>query len=67
MNEKYEYQIDLDYVSDSLSELQGKINGYRSRRNNIRVDGVTEDKGETWEDCEKKVPEILRDKLDVII
>ena len=25
MNEKCEYQIDLDYVSDSLSELQEKI------------------------------------------
>ena len=25
MNEKCEYQIDLDYVSDSLSELQDKI------------------------------------------
>ena len=37
----------------------------RSRRNNMGVDGVTEEKGETWEDCEKKVLEILRDKLEI--
>ena len=53
MNEMYDYQIDPDYVDDSLSELQEKISEMeeRSRRNNIRVDGVTEEKGETWENC----------------
>ena len=30
-----------------------------------RVDGVTEKKGETWEDCENKVLEILRDKFEI--
>ena len=67
MNEMYDYQIDPDYVDDSLSELQEKISEMedRSRRNNIRVDGVTEEKGETWEDCENKVLEILRDKLEI--
>ena len=61
----YDYQIDPDYVNDSLSELQEKISEMedRSRRNNIRVDGVTEEKGETWEDCEKKVLEILREEV----
>ena len=38
MNEMYDYQTDLDYANDSLPELQGS-----SRRNNIRVDGVTEE------------------------
>ena len=37
----------------------------RSCRNNILLDGVTEEKGETWEDCEKKVLEILTDKLEI--
>ena len=65
MNEMYDYQIDPNYVSDSLLELQDKISEMedRSRRNNIRVDGVTEEKGEAWEDCENKVLEILRDKF----
>ena len=31
----------------------------------MRVDGVTEEKGETWKDCEKKVLEILKDKLEI--
>ena len=56
----YDYQIDLDYANDRLPELQD-----RSRRNNLRVDGVTEEKGETWEDSEKKVPEILSYKLEI--
>ena len=61
MNEMFGYQIDPDYVNDSLSELEEKISEMedRSCRNNIRVDGVTEEKGVTWEDCENKVLEIL--------
>ena len=67
MNEMYDYQINPDYVNDSLLELQEKISEMqdRSRRSNIRVDGVTEEKGETWEDCENKVLEILRDKPEI--
>ena len=67
MNEMFSYQIDPDYVNDSLSELQEKISEMegRSCRNNIRVVGVSEEKGETWEDCENKVLEILRDKLEI--
>ena len=39
MNEMYDYQIDPDYVNDSLSELQEKISEMedRSRRSNKRV------------------------------
>ena len=46
MNEMYDYQTDPDNVSDSLSELQEKISQMEdgSRRNNMRVDGVTEEK-----------------------
>ena len=36
----------------------------RSHRNNIRVDGVTDEKGKTCKDCEKKVLEILKDELE---
>ena len=52
MDEMCDYQIEPHYVNDSLLELQDKISKMedRSRRNNIRVDGVTEEKGETWED-----------------
>ena len=56
MNEIYDYQIDHDYVNGNLSELQDKISEMedRYRRNNIRADGVIEEKGETREDCERK-------------
>ena len=52
MNEMYDHQIDPDYVNDSRSESQDKISELegRSHRNKIRVDGVTEEKRETWED-----------------
>ena len=48
MNEMY--RISRDYVNDSLSEMQDNISKMedRSRRNNMRVRGVTEEKGETW-------------------
>ena len=49
MNEMFGYQIDPDYVNDSLSELQEKISEMEE----------TEEKGVTWEDCENKVLEIL--------
>ena len=42
MNEMYDYKSYLDYANDRLPELQD-----RSRRNNLRVDGVTEEKGKT--------------------
>ena len=35
----------------------------RSRRNNPRVDGVMEEKGETWEMCRDNVKEILTENL----
>ena len=67
MSEMFGYQIYPNYVNDSLSELQEKISEMedRSCRNNIRVDGVTDEKWETWEDCKNKVLKILRDKLEI--
>ena len=56
------------YVTDSLSESQDKILEMenRSRRNKIRVDGLIEEKGETWEDCENKVfRNVKTDKLKI--
>ena len=42
----------------------------RNRRNNLRVDGVRENEGESWNETEIKVKKLLRDRLkidDVII
>ena len=48
MNEMYDYQINPNYVSDSLSELQNKVLEMedRSCRSNVQVDRITEEKGE---------------------
>ena len=37
----------------------------QSRRNNIRVDGIPEVHGETWETTELLVEEVLKDKLQM--
>ena len=43
----------------------------RSRRNNIRIEGVNENENETWDDTTNKVEEIIKNRLgitkDVII
>ena len=58
IQEIYEYQIDPKYVQDKLTELED-----RSRRINIRIDGIKETKGETWNDCEEKVLILIETKL----
>ena len=44
-------------VSENKAELkeQLRIQEDRSRRNNIRVDGIEEDENETWENTENKL------------
>ena len=37
----------------------------RSRRNNLRIDGVKESKGETWEQCQHKVEAIFNGQLRI--
>ena len=42
--------LDPDYVTNKLIKLED-----RSRRNNIRIDGIEDDQNETWDSCEEKV------------
>ena len=37
----------------------------RSRRNNLRIDGLVENEKETWEETEIKVKNLFRDKLEI--
>ena len=60
VDEIYDYQIDPHEVEKKLTDLED-----RSRRNNLRIDGVAEENGETWDDCERKVKEIIMDKLEL--
>ena len=34
-------------------------------RNNTRTDGIAEEPGEWWEECERKVQRLLSEKLDI--
>ena len=46
----YDYQLDQAFIEDKLIDLED-----RSRRNNLRVDGIKERPNETWEDDEKEL------------
>jgi len=35
----------------------------RSRRNNLKIDGIKEMDKETWDDCEKRIKEVLKNNL----
>ena len=37
----------------------------RSRRHNLRIDGIKEEPNETWEACEKKIQDIIADKMGI--
>ena len=50
--------LDPNEVSKKLFELED-----RSRRNNLRFDGLTEDPNETWD--ERKAQDVLLNKLDI--
>lgn len=52
--------LNADEVSDKLVELED-----RSRRNNLRIDGIEESPDETWETCENKIKDVIKEKLDI--
>ena len=52
--------LDPNDVSSKLIELKD-----RSRRNNLRIDGVEETPNETWEDCQIKIQELIKNKLKI--
>ena len=56
----YDYQIDPDKVEKKLTELED-----RSRRNNLWIDGVAKENGESCENCEQKVKDTFIDKLEL--
>ena len=58
LQEFYNNQIDPEYVYNKLVDLED-----RSRRCNLRIDGVTEKKGETWEQCEEEIQNVFKEKL----
>ena len=67
LKEIYEYQIDPEYVNDCSADIRNKLTELEdgSRRNNIRIDGIAKEPGETWEECERKVHRLLSEELDI--
>ena len=61
VEEIYYYQIDPDEVEKKLTDLED-----HSRRSNLRKDGVAEENGKSWDDCEQKMKEVFMDKLELV-
>ena len=60
MKEKTEDLLDPDKVSSEPIELED-----RSRRNNLRINGIAEYQNESWHECEEKVLEVIKEKLEI--
>lgn len=60
-----EVVVKMDRLESVMSTIVKKSDSLenQSRRNNILIDGVPDNKQESWSQCEKKVREILKDKL----
>ena len=58
--EKFTQEVNHQYINEKLREIED-----RSRRNNLRIDGVKESEGETWAECEEKVCELFQRRLNV--
>ena len=56
----YDYQVDPEYVTIKLSDWED-----RPRRNNLRVDDISESRNETWEECEEEIQKVFNEKLGV--
>ena len=60
LREIEDHLLDPTFVMEKLTELED-----RSRRNNVRIDGIPETSNETWESCEEEVRNFIKNKLDV--
>ena len=56
-----------DALQEGLDELEAKHDYLenQSRRNNVKVFGIPEEKGETWDQCEEKVKEAISNHLGI--
>ena len=64
INELWNYQVDperLELTERKIVDLEDQ-----SRRNNLRIDGISEKENETWDECEQEVQSLIKDKLGVV-
>ena len=55
-----DYIEDAENIDNKLVELED-----RSRRKNVRIDGIKEHIKETWDECERRVHSMLKERLDI--
>ena len=57
-NELYNNIFESGYFYNKLLDLE-----HRSRRNNLRIDGIAEGLNERWEQCEKQLQNMFKEKF----
>ena len=60
VDEIYDYQVDPEYVTSKLIDLED-----RSRKNSLTMDGISESRNETLEECEEEIQKIFNEKLGI--
>ena len=60
INEVQQDLLDPKYVSSKLIELED-----RSRRNNLRIDGIDEKQNKTWDECEAHAQKLIEVNLAI--
>ena len=60
LDEIYDYQVDPEYFTNKLIDLED-----RPRRNNLRIDGISESRNETWEKCGEEIQKVFNEKLGI--
>ena len=57
---KIEYESEVNNLREKIREMED-----RSRRNNIRVDGMKENENENWEVTKEKLQELIKNRLGI--
>ena len=54
-------------MTDSLTDIRNKLTELQdsSRKKNMRIDGIAEEPGETWDEFESNFQRLLSEELDI--
>ena len=63
INELWDYQVDPERLE--FTEIKIVESEDRSRRNNLRINGIAEKENETWNECKQEVQSLVKDKLGI--
>ena len=63
INKLWDYQVDHERLE--LTERKIVDLGDRSRRNNLRIDGINEKENGIWDECKQEVQSLIKDTLGV--